>query len=501
MRSNLFIRLISLLLLPTMLLQSAGVTTRTLGSQGFDCAHPDALSGSTSSPSRAESRDAVEGQRFDYAHRVALSAIEGQALAMRTLSSISGVHLAFSRVLGLRTAAAWMALSSFLPFATFRPWKESFSPRLRSYRERILKPLRRLPLWKLSRSEILQIVAFLSLFVGAAVFAYLHWHGDILSDPLAERKSYALLTGAGGLAGGLIAQWFRIRSGKQVGWKVWPLVLLIALNVGYSTFGEKPIYGDWLESIPGFWHIPAPLVQWIIDIFGISLVYTDPAAFLVYGTYLDPRREHHARQEISEKFLGFYVKYGWVWGIFLAAALAMKNSPIISFAFLQMGILIWNVAFEYEKFPTSQQVLDWAGSHRGFQWLAPILRRIVQLHAHPVYFSLLRWTIVFIWLTDVSHFLSQIGWPNQWIAYFAGFVLMAHISVLGSSTRRYLLRLLAWLTPLISAPLLAAIPLNGAPQTASGPGWGALWLLPLMIGGLAHKLRNQMPLSHLKAAA
>jgi len=443
MRPNHSIQLLSLLLVPALVFTSVPSSGFQVSSSAF--------------------RTSTRISRFETRNEV----FESQALAERALSSISGVHLAFSRVLGLRTAAV-MALSTFLPFTTFRRWKNSLFPRLKGYRETILKPLRRLPVWKMRRSEILQIVAFLSLFVGAAVFAYLHWHGVIHSDPLAERKSYALLTGAGGLAGGLMAQWFRIRSGKQKGWEVWPLILLIALNVGYSTFGEKPIYGDWLESIPGFWRIPGALVQWIIDIFGISLVYTDPAAFLVYGTYLDPRREHHARQEISEKFLGFYVKYGWVWGIFLAAALAMKGSPITSFAFLQMGILIWNVAFEYEKFPTSQKVLDWTSHHHGFQRLTSILRRLTQLHAHPVYFALLRWTIIFVWLTDFTHFLAQIGWSNRGIVYFAGFVLMAHVSILGSSVRRRLLRLLAWSTPLIAAPLLAANLFVGTQQAALG---------------------------------
>ncbi len=307
--------------------------------------------------------------------------------------------------------------------------------------------------------------AFLSLFAAASAVDYHFLHEAAERNPLYERLSFVVLTFFGALSGGLTAQWLRLKTGKQDHWELKPLLFLLALNIFYSTFVEVRVYGHWLEEIP-----LSNGARLALDLGLISLFFSDPAAFLVYGKYLHPREESHAREEIRDKLLGFYIKYGGFWGIALGLSLYYEKNPIISFTFIQAGILLWNVAFEYEKYPDSKMVLDWAHRHPRTRWvLYPVLKGIHVVHSHSSYIEMLKNLVFFVYAADLSSLASDFGFSafTQTII-FGSFLISRVLWLLHAHWPAWIPRVL-WTIPFLMAPALAAHAIGKFPVIAISP--------------------------------
>lgn len=353
--------------------------------------------------------------------------------------------------------------------------------------------------WRWIKDNLV-ILGFLSLFVAGASLDYHFLHSLVDSSPILERLSLWVLGFFGAVSASLIAQWVQIRKGSQekIEWKdVWHL---IELNVAYSAIVEGLLYGQWLNLLPGIAHFSPTWTQMIVDLLGLSLFYSDPAAFFIYASLLDPKKERAALKEIREKLLGFYIAFGWIWAIWLRLALAYPHNPIISFAFIQMGILSWNVAFAYGRYPDSEALIRKVNAipiiGRG---LAMPLRLIQFVYTHPWYRHFLRHSIPTLYIAYGAALLRDLHFSTSFIAAFSVLALISWIMlfqhlIYRRSFRESLSLIISWtrgaLAPvrpaILWAGFVAVAPaagqsfsqMAGAVQTAASHFWS--WLAAVL---------------------
>ena len=135
----------------------------------------------------------------------------------------------------------------------------------------------------------------------------------------------------------------------------------------------------------GWLSLPPLVAAGVIAVFDFlvaSPLFTEPSAFDFYSRWFENKDEQGSIQSIRKDLLGFYIRHGWFW--FLTTLTAMYiSSPILSFGFINVGILYWNVSFELELWNTSDHELAWLESSTHWKWLAPLARCLQQFFDRP----------------------------------------------------------------------------------------------------------------------
>lgn len=267
--------------------------------------------------------------------------------------------------------------------AALSPGFRGAAPTLRA---RILRLARTLHQRRYAKLDVAFFGALLTVFAAGATWDFRHLDALTRQDPRWELPAALVLAELSVVLAALATQWVDLRTRgalalRHFQWR--PIFSFLGAGV-YSTLVERWIYGIGLPLLLGLFglsHIEIAIAGAVLDAFWISPRLTERWAYYVYERlegHNDTLAMHHLQTTGAE----IYARAAPFWFVTTLFSL-LTQDPILRFAWLSAGVLIWSLVFAWFAGDEPSPYLTRWSAHPLLRWTVPYLRRVQRSYDKP----------------------------------------------------------------------------------------------------------------------